>query len=62
LESLDAGLEEILDLVIQIEKPDAQKLRNFFTDSRFSDTANTCQKYTHLNTLSVVFILSECRA
>jgi len=60
LEPLNAGLEEALDLVIQIEKPDAQKLRHFFTNRRFSDTSNACQKYAHLlYTLSVVFFLSE---
>jgi hypothetical protein len=59
LEPLNAGLEEALDLVIQIEKPDAQKLRQFFADRRFSDTTNACQKYTHLYILSVVFFLSD---
>jgi len=57
-ESLKAGLEEALDLVIQIEKPDAQKLPHFFTDRRFSDTTDACQKYAHLYTLSMVFFLS----
>ena len=58
-ESLNTGLEEALDLVIQIEKPDAQKLPHFFTDRRFSDTTDACQKYAHLYTLSVVFFLSD---
>ncbi len=61
-ESLNAGLEEALDLVIQIEKPDAHKLPHFFTDRRFSDTTDACQKYAHLYTLSVVFLLSERHA
>ncbi len=59
-ESIKAGLEEALDLVIQIEKPDAQKLSHFFTDRRFSDTTDACQKYAHLYTLSVVFFFSSC--
>jgi hypothetical protein len=59
LESLNAGLEETLDLVIEIEKPDTQKLRQFFTDSRFSNTANACQKNAHLYTLSKLLFLSE---
>ncbi len=58
-ESLNAGLEEALDLVIQIEKPDAQKLPHFFTDRRFSDTTDAFQKYAHLYSLSVVLFLSE---
>ncbi len=62
LEPLNAGLEEALDLLIQIEKSDALKLPHYFTDRRFSDTTNACQKYTHLYILSVVFFLSERRA
>jgi hypothetical protein len=57
LESLDAGLEETLDFIIQIEKPDAQKPPQFFADCRFTDTTDTRQKYTHLYTLFVVFTL-----
>jgi hypothetical protein len=48
LEPLEAGVEESLYFVIQIEKPDAQKLPNFFTDRRFPDASNACQKYAHL--------------
>ena len=51
LEPLNASLEEALDLVIQIEKSDAQKLPRYFTDRRFSDTTNACQKNAHLYTL-----------
>jgi len=32
---------------------------HFFSDSRFSDTANACQKYAHLYTLSEIFFWSE---
>jgi len=59
LESLNASLEETLYFVIQIEKSDTYKLRHFFSDSRFSDTANACQKYAHLYTLSEIFFWSE---
>jgi len=41
LESLNAGIEEILDLVIHIKKPDAKKLSHFLTDRRFSDTTDS---------------------
>jgi hypothetical protein len=47
--------EETLDLVIQIDKPDAQKLRHFLPDRRCSDATDACQKYAYLYTLSVVF-------
>jgi hypothetical protein len=44
LESLNAGPEETLDLIVQVEKPNAQKLPQFFADCRFPDTTDTRQK------------------
>jgi len=57
LEPFYTGSEKSLNFIIQIKKPETQKLTHLFTNRRFPDTTNTCQKYTHVYRTSLSIFL-----
>jgi hypothetical protein len=59
LESLDTRPEESLDLVVQIEKLHAQKLRHSTADRRLTDATHARYKNSHRCSSRVDFLLFE---
>jgi hypothetical protein len=47
VKSLNAGSEEHFYLMVQIEKPDAKKRRQFSSNGRLANASNACQENAH---------------
>jgi hypothetical protein len=48
-QSLNAGSEETLDLMIEIEEIDTQKFGKLLSNGGLADTTDTRQKHSHLS-------------